>query len=82
MALKQLEVAKELDDCFLAIKQLVSDMKAKKSLAEIVASSLPALMAASEGLSLVDDELKQDPVAFAGTVGYRAGELAAILLKK
>jgi len=79
---KQIEFAKELDDALLLLIQVVKDAKSGKSPAEIASGSLPAFLAAVQGIDQVDDEMTANPAAFFSTIGYRGGELAAAFLKK
>lgn len=77
---KSLPYAKEIGDVGVALSGLVSDIKAKKSVTEIVGGSLQNLIAAVDGVEKIDDEIAADPkVAFA-TMGYHSGEIAGALL--
>ena len=60
MALVEISLAvpKEMNDVRLFLVALVEAIKAKKSLAEISAGSLPGLMSAIEGFDQLDDEAK------------------------
>jgi hypothetical protein len=54
----ELEVPKEMDDVRKFLVQLVADIKNKKPIAELVAGSLPGLIAAVDGYDQIDDEAK------------------------
>ncbi len=54
----ELEVPKEMNDVRLFVVQLLMDIKAKKSTAELIAGSLGGLMTAVEGWDQLDDEAK------------------------
>ena len=79
---KQLGVAKELDDCLLALKGLALDLVEKKPLPEILANSFPKFVEAINGLDQVKAELEADTPALAATLGYRLGEIVGVILAK
>jgi hypothetical protein len=54
----EVEVPKEMNDIREFIVKLIVDIKAKKPLAEIGASSLPGLIASIEGYDQLDEEAK------------------------
>lgn len=54
----KVDVPKEMNDIRVFLVQLIADIKAKKSVAEIVGGSLGGLMAAIEGWDQLDDEAK------------------------
>jgi hypothetical protein len=54
----ELEVPKEMNDVRKFIVQLIVDIKAKKPLADLVAGSLPGLIASVDGYDQLDDEAK------------------------
>lgn len=69
------EVGKLLADVVLALK-------AKKGLAEIAASELPALMAAIDGIALVPTEFADDAGAFLSAALIPVSQALGALLKK
>jgi hypothetical protein len=77
---KQVQIAKEVDEVFVFLIELVRDLKAKKSITDIAAENLPALMQAMSGLDQIDDEVSKDKFVVGQTAGYRLGELTAVLL--
>ena len=77
---RQVQVAKELDDLGVLLVGLVKDLKAKKPLAELASSNLPALINAMSGIDQVDDELKNNKDVAYATLGSRVGELTAALV--
>lgn len=79
IASKSVEYMKELDDVMVLAIELIKDIKAKKTAAEILAGTLPRLMSAIEGMDKISGELENRQVAFQ-TVGYRSGELSAALI--
>lgn len=54
----ELEVPKEMNDIRVFLVQVISDLKAKKPIAEVIAGSLGGLMAAVEGYDQLDEEAK------------------------
>jgi hypothetical protein len=77
---KQVQIAKEVDEVFVFLIELDRDLKAKKSITDIAAENLPALMQAMSGLDQIDDEVSKDKFVVGQTAGYRLGELTAVLL--
>lgn len=65
-----LEVPKESKEVLDAVTALISDVKAKKPLAEIIAGALPKVIAAVDGFDMLDDEAKSankgDLIGYAG----------------
>lgn len=66
----ELEVGKETKEVIDAVTHLVSEIKAKKGVQEIVVSSLQKLITAVEGVDGVGSEMKSehqvDTIAYAG----------------
>lgn len=77
---KSLPYAKEVGDVGVALKTLVADIKAKKSLSEIAADALPKVMAAVDGVGDIDDEVAANRGAAIATMGYHTGEIVDALL--
>lgn len=77
---KEVEIAKELDDCLALVIELVKDLKAKKALDLVLSENLPGLMNALGGIDQIGDELKLS-AAYA-TIGLRVGELAGAFIEK
>jgi hypothetical protein len=73
---KEIEFAKELDDVLVLVIELIKDIKAKKSAAQIGTENIPLLMTAIGNIDQLPEEAKNKPVVLS-TIGYRAGELAA-----
>ena len=80
IAQKQVEYAKELDDVLGLVVELIKDIKAKKSLAEIGSENVAGLMSAMSGIDQVGDELKLNKKAALNAVSLRVGELVEALL--
>lgn len=80
-ATRQVEYEKEIDDVMILVVGLVSDLKAKKSLAEISADNLPKLYAAIGSIGGVAGDFKEDMQVALETIGFRLGELGGALLK-
>jgi len=59
---KEIEVPKELNEVCVFVVELLKDIIAKKSIAEISAENVPNLMAAVNGFEAMKDELKDDKV--------------------
>lgn len=76
---KEIEIAKETDDCMVLLIGIVKSIKAGKSAGEIAAQELPAFMEALNGANQIGEEAKSKD-AMARTVGMRAGELAAAFI--
>lgn len=83
MALEQktIEVTKELDDVLLAVVALIKDVKEKKQLTQILTESIPAIIAAVDGVDQIDDELKAHQIEFMRTAGLRVGDIVGAFLK-
>lgn len=79
---KETLYSKELDDCLLLLVEVVKDVRVGKPIAEIVAGSLSLLVTAISGLDSVDDEVAANFEVSLATIGSRAGELVAALIKK
>lgn len=77
---KPVEYAKELDDALALVVELIKDIKAKKSAAEIASENIPLLMNALSGADQISDELKANKVAAFNAVSLRIGELVSALL--
>jgi predicted ArsR family transcriptional regulator len=77
---KEIEFSKELDDVLVLVIELVKDIKAKKSVAQIGAENIPNLMAAIGNVDQIPAEAKNKVVTLQ-TIGYRTGELAAALVE-
>ena len=77
---KEVEVTKEASEVFFALAELVKDIKAKKSVAEIGQENLSNLFAAVQGFEMLDDEVKHK--AFFKTAGLGLGDIAEALLEK
>lgn len=54
------KVGKETSEIFHLVAELITDIKAKKGVAEIAAENLPNLYAAVENFDQVDDEIKSE----------------------
>lgn len=79
---RQVDVAKELDDCMVLVVALVNDIKAGKAPGEIISGNIPALMAAMNGVDQVAVELKSNRRAAFETIGLRSADLMDALLGK
>lgn len=77
---KEVEVTKEASEIFYAMAELIKDIKAKKSVAEIGQENLSNLFAAVQGFEMLDDEVKHK--AFYKTAGLGMGEIAEALIEK
>ncbi len=77
---REVEYAKELDDCAALLVHIVRDVKAGKTAAEIASGSLQDLMTAMSGIDQVDDELAANRKVALQTIGYRTGELTDAFL--
>lgn len=73
---KILQVPKELSEVADALISLVSDIKDKKELAEIIAGNLTKLMTAVEGFEALDEEAKTPQ--FPNAIGYIVAGLGQI----
>jgi len=56
----QMEVPKESKEVIDALVVLVSEIKAKKSVSEIVAGALPKVISAVDGFDQLGEEVKSD----------------------
>ena len=76
----QVEVAKEIDDVLVLVKELVADIKAKKDAATLMAENIQHLMTAIEGIDKIPQELKEElsEVIMSGMV--RTGEIIKVLV--
>ena len=79
LANKEVQYAKEIDDCMVLVVELLRDIKAKKGAAEIAGENLQNLINAMAGMDGIKDEL-HNPQVVAQTVGYRTGELVAVFI--
>lgn len=79
---KESEYAKELSEVMDLVINLVDDIKAKKSIAEIGSENLPLLVAAVDGLSSIDDELVENRKVALETIGSKLGDLIEVFLPK
>lgn len=77
---KEVEFAKEIDDCLVLAVELVKDIKAGKPVAEIASHALPNLIGAINGIDGAKAELEANKAVVMSTVGSRMGELAGALL--
>jgi hypothetical protein len=76
---KQIEYAKETGDVMVAVIELVKDIKAGKSLAELGAENLTNLIAAVSGADQIPAEATHR-AAILQTIGLHTGQLADALL--
>ena len=76
----QVEVAKEIDDVLVLVKELIADIKAKKDAAALMAENIQGLMTAIEGIDKIPQELKEElaEVIMSGMV--RTGEIIKVLV--
>ena len=74
----QVEVTKESFEVFEALEHIVSEVLAKKPIAEIAASSLPKLMVAVDGIPKLDDEVKHE--AFYETAALGGAKIAKAII--
>lgn len=79
---KQTLVAKELSDALILIVEVVKQARAGKPVGEIVGGAIPLMISAISGLEQVDDEIAANFEVSLATIGSRAGELVAALIKK
>lgn len=79
---KQINYAREIDDVVWLLVSLVKDIKAGKSIPEVVAGSVSSLVAALNGLDQLDDEIAANKQVAYQTIGFRVGELTAAILEK
>lgn len=77
---KEVEVTKEANEVFVALVELIKDIKAKKDITTIMAENITVLFAAVEGFEQLDDEIKHH--AFYKTAGLGVAEIAEVLLAK
>lgn len=78
--IKQVEYAKEVDDVAVALVHIVSEIKAKKGIGELVGGALPKLIDAVGGIDQAGDEVKEHRKVALQTIGYRTGELTDAIL--
>ena len=78
---RQSEEQEEADDVGVLLVELVKDIKAKKSVAELLSENIGHLTTALHKVDEIPDEVSANPVVFAQTLGYRMGELTAEVLK-
>lgn len=76
---REVEYAKELDDCAALLVHIVKEAKAGKPPADIASGSVAKLIDALAGLDQVGQEFKSRGVVFS-TIGHRMGELADAFL--
>ena len=66
----KLQVGKESAEVVNAIAELIKDIKAKKGIQELASENLGNLIAAVDGVDLIDDEMKGEyrnaTIAYAG----------------
>ncbi len=74
-----LQAPKELNDVRIALVDLISMIKAKKGVTEIL-GKLSEFMAAVDGASNIPTEFKDELKASVETVGYMGGQLVGVLL--
>lgn len=77
---KEIEVSKEIMEIFDAMAGIAEGIKAKKPIAELVASNLTALIAAVEGFDKLGEEFKAKQLY--QTMGVGMGSIAEALLYK
>lgn len=77
---REVEFSKEIDDVAVFNLHLLKAIKDKKPIAEIMSGSLKDLMDAVQGIDQMDDEAKSNRKVALQTIGYRAGEMADVLL--
>lgn len=73
---KEIEYAKEIGDVLVLVKEIVKTIKEKKDYTAL----LPALISAVDGATDIDEEVKENKSAVAGTVSYHLGEIAGLFL--
>ncbi|MFA6093986.1 MAG: hypothetical protein WC986_13690 [Elusimicrobiota bacterium] len=74
------QVSKETDEVLQLAASVIAGLVAKKPVSEVVASNVPALVKAMDGMELIAGEFNENPKAFCGTVGERLGEILGGLL--
>ena len=77
---KSVKIGKEIDDCCSAILLLVTNIKAKKPIGEIITAEIPALITAIEGINQVKEEA-QDKEALANTAALFAANVISVFTK-
>jgi hypothetical protein len=78
---KQVEFCKEVDDVAVLLVKLVTEIKAGKSIGDIVSGNVQPLIDAVAGVDQLSAEAAERKV-FMQTLGYRTGELTDALLPK
>lgn len=73
---KEIEYAKEIGDVLVLVKEIVKTIKEKKDYTAL----LPALISAVDGATNIDEEVKENKAAVAGTVSYHLGEIAGLFI--
>lgn len=84
MSVKQVSVnvASEVDDALVALRDLVVALKAGKSVQDIVVAELAEIMQVMGELNKIPQDLSQTPRESLAAVGLRLAEIGAILLGK
>lgn len=80
IAQKNVDYAVEVNDLMDVLVVLVEGVKAKKSPAEVMAKVFPEIMQAISGLAQLGTEVQMNPKVVAETVGFRLGEIAALMV--
>jgi len=79
---REYDCAKECDDVMKLVVKVVSELKAKKPVAEVATGSLTELMAALSGIDQVDDEWAADRSAVLKTAVLGAVDIVDALTAK
>lgn len=79
---KQIEYSKEIDDVAVLLVKIVSDIRDKKPLADVVAGAVAPLVDALAGVDQLGLEVESNRKVALQTVGYRTGELTDVILGK
>lgn len=77
---KEVDIAKELDDVCGLIVSLLSDIKAKKPLSDILSQSVAKLIDAVSGIDQVSSELKDSREAAINAVALNLSKIASVLV--
>ncbi len=77
---KEVDYAQEIGDVGEALEGLVKDIKAKKPIAEIAASSLARVVKAVDGIDQADEEVLKNRAAAIKTMGYHTGGIVDAIL--
>lgn len=80
LAVKQIEIAKEMDDALALLEGVIKDAKAGKPVAEIATGNLQAFVEAIAGVDQIPAEASESRRAFLQTLGYRIGSIADAFL--